>query len=304
MINRRLFIKQVGMGSLSVAMMPVSSILHQPEFTHLTILHTNDVHSRVDPFPMDGSRNQGMGGTARRAAMIDKVRSEEKNVLLLDSGDIFQGTPYFNFFNGELEFKLMSKMGYDLSTLGNHDYDGGIDGFYKQLKHANFDFVSANYDFSDTVLADHVLDYKVLTREDLKIGVFGLGIELDGLVPKELYKETRYNDPVAVANRTAKYLKEEQECDYVICLSHLGYHYKAERICDTKLAEMSENVDLILGGHTHTFMKEPDIRKNLKGHPVIINQAGWGGLLLGRIDISFEKNKKNKCLSCRNINVN
>lgn len=305
MINRRLFIKQAGLGSLSVAMMPVGTyLMDAPEFTHLTILHTNDVHSRVDPFPMDGSRNQGMGGAARRAAMIEKVRSEEKNLLLFDSGDIFQGTPYYNFFNGELEFKLMSEMQYDLSTLGNHDFDNGIDGFHDQLKHASFGFVSTNYDFRDTILHDKVAEYKILIREDLKIGVFGLGIELEGLVPKELYKETRYMDPVTKANATASLLKNELDCDYVVCLSHLGYHYKSDRICDTKLAEMTDHIDLILGGHTHTFLKEPDIRKNIKGNPVIINQAGWGGILLGRIDVSFEKNKKNKCLSCKNIQVN
>lgn len=305
MMDRRLFIKKSAMGSLSVAMMPVASgLLHNPEFEHLTILHTNDVHSRVEAFPMDGSRNEGQGGASRRASLIAKIRSQEKNVLLLDSGDILQGTPYFNFFGGELEFKLMSEMQYDVATLGNHDFDGGIEGFHKQLPHANFDFVSANYDFSDTVLHDHVSDYKIIDKAGIKIGIFGLGIELDGLVPEELFLETRYNEPIAIANKTAKLLKEEKKCDYVICLSHLGYKYRSSRVSDVVLAESTENIDLILGGHTHTFLSEPDIRKGLNGDPVIINQAGWGGILLGRIDISFEKNKKNKCLSCKNISIN
>ncbi len=270
----------------------------------LTILHTNDVHSRIEPFPMDGGRNQGLGGAARRAALIKKIRAEENNVLLLDSGDIFQGTPYFNFFGGELEIKLMSEMGYDLATIGNHDFDGGIDGLDKQLPHANFDFVSANYDFSNTVLNGKVKSHKIFMKNGLKVGVFGLGIELRSLVPKELFKETRYNDPLVYGQRIATQLKQDEQCDLVICLSHLGYQYRDNKVSDVILAQNTSDIDIILGGHTHTFMSKPDIRRNKKGDEVIINQVGWAGIMLGRLDIEFEHAKTGKCISCKNSLIN
>ncbi|MFT6020480.1 MAG: 5'-nucleotidase [Flavobacteriales bacterium] len=265
----------------------------------LTILHTNDWHSRIDPFPMDGGRNQGLGGIAQRARMIKKVRQENEQVLLLDSGDIFQGTPYFNFYHGEPEMKLMSELKYDAATIGNHDFDGGIDGLKKVLPRANFPLLSANYDFSDTILYNDIAAHKTFQKGKIKVGVFGLGIELKGLVPKELYKETRYLDPVTMSNKTAAFLKQEEGCHLVICLSHLGYDYE-HGICDVKLAQATKHIDLILGGHTHTFMEEPDIRRNLDGKEVIINQAGWGGILLGRIDVFFERNLKRKGLAHSN----
>ncbi|MEE9439133.1 MAG: metallophosphatase [Saprospiraceae bacterium] len=280
-------------------------LLDDHDITRLTILHTNDVHSRIEPFPMDGSRNEGKGGVSRRATLIERVRKSENNVLLFDCGDIFQGTPYFNFFGGELEMKLMSKLGYDASTMGNHDFDAGIDGFYKQLPQANFPFLVANYDFSNTIMNGHVEPYKIFTKNGIKIGVFGIGIELEGLVPKSLYKETQYLDPIVVANRVSKQLRYEEKCDFIICLSHLGYKYRRDpdKVSDVILAKNTEEIDAILGGHTHTFMHKPDIQRNANGHEVVINQAGWAGLMLGRLDIYFEKNKKGKCVSCKNTYV-
>jgi 5'-nucleotidase len=155
---------------------------------HLTILHTNDVHSYIDPFPANHPKNPNMGGVARRAALIENIRKENPNVLLLDAGDIFQGTPYFNYYGGELEFKLMSMMKYDLATIGNHDFDNGIEGLYNQLPNANFEFVSANYDFKNTVMDGHVNPYKIFNKGGIKVGVFGLGIRLDGLVDKKSFK--------------------------------------------------------------------------------------------------------------------
>jgi len=274
------------------------------ETIKLTILHTNDVHSRIDPFPMDGGRNEGRGGASRRAALINRLRSEEEHVLLLDAGDIFQGTPYFNFFGGELEFKLMSEMGYDAATIGNHDFDAGIDGLHKQLPNSNFPLLISNYDFSDTIMNDQTQPFKIFKKGGVKIGVFGLGIELDGLVPKDLYKETRYLDPLETANQTAHILKNELRCDYVICLSHLGYHYKNEnKVDDHAIAKMSSQIDLIIGGHTHTFLQKPELLKNLEGNPVVVNQVGWGGIYLGRIDVFFERSKKGQCASCENIAI-
>ena len=260
---------------------------------HLTVLHTNDVHSYIDPFPADHPKNPNMGGVARRAALIEKIRAENPNVLLLDSGDIFQGTPYFNYYGGELEFKLMSMMKYDLATIGNHDFDNGIDGLYAQLPNATFEFVSANYDFKNTVLDGHVKPYKVFNKNGIKVGVFGLGVELDGLVDKRNSKETVYHDPVSVAQEMARVLKQEKKCDLIICLSHIGYQYKNEpdKICDTKLATLTKDIDLIIGGHTHTFLDKPTILKNIEGKDVLVSQVGCYGINLGRIDFYFDEEK-------------
>ncbi|MFK7808848.1 MAG: bifunctional UDP-sugar hydrolase/5'-nucleotidase [Saprospiraceae bacterium] len=292
-MNRRNFIQKslTSAALLSVNAFPLSAV-ESGDLQQLTILHTNDWHSRIDPFPMDGGRDQGLGGIAQRAKMIQKVRAEVKEVLLLDSGDIFQGTPYFNLYYGEPEMKLMSALNYDAATIGNHDFDGGMDGLYKVLPHANFPLISSNYDFSDTILHSSVLKYKTFQKGKIKVGVFGIGIELEGLVAKDLYKQTKYLEPVSIANRTATFLKKEEQCDLVICLSHLGYNYD-DGICDVRLAKLTKDIDLILGGHSHTYMKEPDRRKNSEGEEVLINQTGWGGMHLGRIDVFFEK-KRNR----------
>lgn len=257
---------------------------------HLTVLHTNDVHSYIDPFPPDHPKNPNKGGVARRAALIESIRAENPNTLLLDAGDIFQGTPYFNYYGGELEIKLMSMMGYDLGTMGNHDFDNGIEGFYAQLPHATFGFVSANYDFSNTILNGVVKPYKVIVKNGIRVGIFGLGVELAGLVDPRNYKETRYNDPVGVTQDVAKTLRETEKCDLVICLSHLGYEYKNDpgKISDLKLAAQTQGIDLIIGGHTHTFLERPTVVKNAAGHEVLVNQAGCYGINLGRIDFYFD----------------
>lgn len=255
-MKRRDFIQKTVAGSalLSVGGLSLSSF-NSLKTTKITILHTNDVHSHIEPFPIDHPKNPNQGGVSKRASLIEKIRNEEQNVLLLDAGDIFQGTPYFNYYGGELEFKLMSMMKYDLATLGNHDFDNGIDGFYSQLHHAKFDFVSANYDFKNTVLDEIVKPYKVFKKDGVKIGIFGLGVELDGLVDKKLYKETVYNDPIEIAKDITQILKEKEKCELVICLSHLGFMYKnnPDKVCDITLAKSTRNIDLIIGGHTHTF---------------------------------------------------
>lgn len=305
---RRDFIRSLTAGGivLGAGQFPLQALAanaYAPELLKLTILHTNDVHSRIDPFPMDGGRNAGRGGILRRGAMIDSIRRRGNPVLLLDAGDFFQGTPYFNLFGGEVEIKSMTALGYDAATIGNHDFDGGIDGLAKQLKHSNFSLLTSNYDFSDTVMHDKVEPYKIFTYGEIKVGVFGVGIELDGLVPKSLYKATRYQDPVPIANRTAKLLKAEKGCHYVICLSHLGYSYKHDKIDDVKLAKLTRGIDLIIGGHTHTFMKQADIQQNLDGDAVLVNQVGFAGIRLGKIDVYFEKNRPGRCEACKNLAV-
>ncbi len=292
-MDRRKFISKttatgafVGLGGLSL-----NSCLGETN-KHLTILHTNDVHSHIDAFPKNHSTYPNLGGLARRATLVDAIRNENPNTLLFDAGDIFQGTPYFNFYGGELEFKLMSMLKYDAATIGNHDFDNGIDGLFAQLPHASFELLSTNYDFSNTVMNGHVKPYKTYLVNGLKIGVYGLGIELAGLVTKKLYKETQYLDPYEIASDIETKLKEEEKCDLVICLSHLGYHYKIEeKVDDLTLATKTKYTDLIIGGHTHTFLDKPTVTKNAKGNNILVNQVGCYGINLGRIDFYFDSEK-------------
>ena len=290
MNNRRSFLKRVSLGAVGLTMFN-HKLLAQEDLIKITILHTNDMHSRIEPF--SSGKFKGFGGMARRSSIIEEIRKKEKNVLLFDAGDIFQGTPYFNYYGGELEFKLMSEMKYDAATLGNHDFDNGLDGLKKQLKHASFPFLTSNYDFKKTILRNKFKSYKVFEKQGVKIGVFGLGIELDGLVPKELYKETKYIDPILVANKFSDKLKNKLNCDLVICLSHLGLEYQSNKVSDIMVAKNTKNIDLIIGGHTHTFLEKPIITTNLENKKVIINQVGWGGINIGKIDFIFKQNKTN-----------
>jgi len=297
MQSRRSFLKQTFMGSglLALNAFPFESLAGSV-LQRLTILHTNDVHSRLEPFPMDGGKYEGQGGVAARATLIDKIRSEEAHVLLLDAGDIFQGTPYFNLYKGEPEIKAMSLMQYDAATMGNHDFDAGTEGFAKQLPHANFPVLIANYDFTDTVLENKTQPYKIFTKGDVKIGVFGLGIKLKGLVPDDAYGNTKYLEPLQIAKSVSERLKKKEKCDMVICLSHLGYEYNYNKVSDMILAKETEYIDLIIGGHTHTFLERPTVMKNKIGKNIVINQVGWAGLRLGRLDYTFD-HKKNTNLS-------
>ena len=303
-MKRRDFIQQTVAASALVGLGGMSLSSFAPTTKKITVLHTNDVHSHIDAFGPDDGRNPNQGGVARRASLIDSIRKENPNTLLLDAGDIFQGTPYFNYYGGELEFKLMSMLKYDVATIGNHDFDNGIDGLYAQLPHAKFDFVSANYDFSNTVLDTHVKPYRIIVKDGIKIGIFGLGIELKGLVEKRMYKETKYLDPTETAQEMTRILKQQEQCDLIICLSHLGYNYsnRPEKISDLKLAGLTKDIDLIIGGHTHTFLKKPTVVKNSEGKNMLVNQVGCYGINLGKIDFYFDS-VKNKAANGTSIIV-
>ncbi len=287
-MKRRNFIRQTAAGGAFIGLGGLTLSFDQARAKHITILHTNDVHSHIEPMSPNDPRNPNMGGIARRATLVEEIRRENPNTLLLDAGDIFQGTPYFNFYGGELEFKLMSKLKYDAATIGNHDFDNGIDGLYAQLPHADFDFISSNYDFSNTILEGKTHPYRIFTKDGVKIGVFGLGIDLKGLVIEHLYKETVYLDPIEIATDMSRILKDDMKCDIVICLSHLGYEYSSNKVSDVKVAEATSNIDLIIGGHTHTFMEKPAVVNNKVGKKVMINQVGCFGLYLGRIDFYLD----------------
>ncbi|MCK7590842.1 metallophosphatase [Subsaxibacter sp. CAU 1640] len=292
-MKRREFIQQTAAASALVGLGGIGLQSFSSTTKKITILHTNDVHSHIDPFGPEDGRNPNKGGVARRAGLIANIRKENPNTLLLDAGDIFQGTPYFNYYGGELEFKLMSMLKYDAATIGNHDFDNGIDGLYAQMPHAKFEFISSNYDFSNTVMDTYVKPYKIFMVDGIKVGVFGLGIELSGLVDKNLYKETKYLNPSEIAKDMSRILKEDKKCDLVICLSHLGYNYSedSEKPDDLKIAKASKNIDLIIGGHTHTFLDKPTIVKNAEGKNILVNQVGCYGINLGRIDFYFDANK-------------
>jgi len=293
-MDRRKFLNQTA----AAAVLTSVGGLTLPSFTkkrkHITILHTNDTHSRIEPFETSHHRYANKGGVARRATLVERIRTENANTLLLDAGDIFQGTPYFNYFGGELEFKLMSMLKYDVATIGNHDFDNSIEGLYKQLPNANFDFVAANYNFKNTVLDTHVKPYKIILKDGVKIGIFGLGIQLEGLVDPKMYKETEYLDPLEIAQDMSRILKEDEQCDLVICLSHLGYFYKRNptKISDLNLAKNTKNIDLIIGGHTHTFLPKPTIVRNSVDKNVLVNQVGAYGVNLGRVDFYFDENNE------------
>ena len=295
MYNRRDFIRTMmsGVALAGLGTFPLD-ILAGHGIVKLTILHTNDVHSRIDPFPANDPKYPGMGGVARRAAIINKIRLTEKNVLLLDAGDIFQGTPYFNLYGGEPELRLMSKMGYDAATIGNHDFDNGIENLSNRLTDMTFPFLNANYNFKDTPLEKKTLPYQIFKKGGIKTGIFGIGIELNGLVDSRLYGNVKYEDPLMHANRISSILKKEHNCNLVICLSHLGYKYKDNKISDELVAQHSSDIDLIIGGHTHTFLDKPVSYQNKNGKEILVAQVGWAGIRLGRIDYFFDPNGKKK----------
>lgn len=301
-MERRTFLKHIGASSLLVGMGGLGSLSMKPANTkQITILHTNDVHSHIDPLPATDPFSPNKGGVARRAALIDQIRQENPHTLLFDAGDIFQGTPYFNFYGGELEFKLMSMLKYDAATLGNHDFDNALEGLYAQLPHAKFDFIISNYDFSNTILNGHTLPYKIYHLNGIKIGVFGIGVELEGLVNKQMYGETVYLNPIEIAQDMERKLHNEEHCDLIICLSHIGYEYKdnPNKVCDLKVAAQTSYIDLIIGGHTHTFLSKPTLVTNRREKTTLVNQVGCYGINLGRIDFFFEDEKlvKNKSVS-------
>jgi len=289
-MNRRKFIYNSSLASLSVIGLESCNLISND--VKISILHTNDLHSQIEAFPTNHDKFPDRGGFARRGEIFKSLIKTNPNTLIFDAGDIFQGTPYFNFFQGELELSLMKKMGYNAATIGNHEFDAGLEMFRKNILNNNFQFISSNYDFTNTDLNGITSRYKIYNRQGIKIGVFGLGIELKGLVNPFLYKETKYYDPIEISQEMINILKKREKCDLIICISHLGHNYKTDKICDTKLAKMTSDIDLIIGGHTHTLLKKPLVIKNSINNDVIINQVGQSGVYIGKIDFIFSNNYK------------
>lgn len=262
------------------------------EIKEVLILHTNDTHSRIEPLGKnyDIPEQADKGGYIRRATFIKEARKENENVLLFDSGDFSQGTPYYNLFKGELEILLMNEMGYDAGTIGNHEFDFGLDNMARLFKMADFPIVCANYDFEGTVLEGIVKPYAVLERDGLRIGVFGLSPRLEGLVQKENYGGVVYHKPNEIANRIAAKLKNEERCDLVICLSHLGWKAEPNNpVSDEDLIANTRNIDIVLGGHSHSFFEKPVYYENLDGKNVPLQQMGKNGLFIGEMKLKLEK---------------
>ena len=292
MINRRRFLTSsaafcAALSGMPRGFEPVSG--YAPVDTVITILHTNDTHSQIDPLPSNDP-NAGKGGVARRATFVKRIRKENPNTLLVDAGDVLQGTPYFNFYRGEVEYKAMSAIGYDVGTLGNHEFDNGVEALASALKFANFDVVSANYDVKGTVLEDRVKPYVVKTLDGIRVGLFGLGVSPVSLITPANFKGVTYTDPVVSAREVVKTLREKERCALVVCMSHLGYYENGQR-GDTLVASQVDGIDFIAGGHTHTFMKEPVKQKQPCGAETLIFQVGKSGINVGRVDFTFRQNK-------------
>jgi 5'-nucleotidase len=257
--------------------------------TLITILHTNDTHSQIDPFPANNPQYPGKGGVARRATLVKRVRKENPNTLLIDAGDSFQGTPYFNFYKGEVEYKSMSQIGYDAATLGNHEFDNGVAPLAAAMRFADFDIVSSNYDVKGTVLEKRVKRYVVREVDGIKVGLFGLGISPERLITPDNFKGITYLDPVETARSVVKDLKQKEGCSLILCMSHLGYYQapKNNEIGDSQVSAQVDGIDFIASGHTHTFMTTPVIQKQPSGKETIIFQVGKSGINLGRVDFTM-----------------
>ena len=298
MINRRKFLaSSFACGSAFVVSRVVGnsfaeSIVSSREEIKITILHTNDTHSQIDPLPTN-DKYAGKGGVARRATLVRKIRSENPNTLLIDAGDVCQGTPYFNFFKGEVEYKAMSMIGYDAGTLGNHEFDNGVASLASALKFANFDIVSANYEVKGTPLETIVKPYVVKTVSGIRVGLFGLGISPVSLIDPANFKGVTYLDPITTAREVVNTLREKEKCALVVCMSHLGYseHPRQGAVIDTTVASQVDGIDFIASGHTHLFMEKPVMQQQPCGKETVIFQVGKSGIYVGRVDFTFRDGK-------------
>jgi 5'-nucleotidase len=298
MITRRKFLNSAAIFGATVLATPtrpafsVAGPIRFPQAdTLITILHTNDTHSQIDPLPANDQAFPGKGGVARRATLVRRVRKENPNTLLIDAGDVFQGTPYFNFFKGEVEYKAMSEIGYDVGTLGNHEFDNGVDGLAAALKFAKFDLVSTNYDLRGTPLEAIVKQYVVRAVGGVRIGMFGLGISPVALITPANFQGITFRDPIETARQVVKVLRESERCQLVIAMSHLGYYANPREgtIGDSQVAEQIDGIDFIASGHTHTFMEKPVIVKQPGGQETMIFQVGRSGIYVGRVDFTVRE---------------
>ena len=280
--------KKLCLISLWVCLLVVTAAAQSTKEIYL--FHTNDMHSRIEPFPENYQDTllAGKAGMVRRATFISQQREIHPDLLLFDCGDFSQGTPYYNIYKGEVEISMMNEMRYDAGTIGNHEFDFGLENMARLFRLAEFPIVCANYDVTGTVLEGLVKEYVVLHRDGIKIGVFGLGAQLEGLVAKASYGDVKFKDPVSEAQRIADLLKMQEKCDLVICLSHLGW--KGEPYSDVELIENTCNIDVVLGGHSHSYFEKPEYYKNLDGVEVPLQQMGKHAAFIGKMVLTLQKN--------------
>ncbi|OLE51280.1 MAG: hypothetical protein AUG51_23940 [Acidobacteria bacterium 13_1_20CM_3_53_8] len=306
MVSRRKFLSSSVLGGAAFALSP--RLLSQSQLNYgaihepllqpargerlITILHTNDVHSQIDPLPAN-DQYAGKGGVARRATLVKRIRRENPNTLLVDAGDAFQGTPYFNFYRGEVEYKAMSAIGYDVVTLGNHDFDNGVEALAQAMRFANFEFVLSNYDYHGTAIEPRVKRYAVREVGGVRIGLFGMCINLNGLNAPNTFKGLTYLDPVQTSREMIDTLRVRERCALVVAMSHLGYYEnpKHGEVGDSQVAAQVDGIDFIASGHTHTFMKKPVVVKQPSGGETLIFQVGKSGIYLGRVDFLMRGNQ-------------
>ena len=280
--------KKLCLISLWVCLLVVTAAAQSTKEIYL--FHTNDMHSRIEPFPENYQDTllAGKAGMVRRATFISQQREIHPDLLLFDCGDFSQGTPYYNIYKGEVEISMMNEMRYDAGTIGNHEFDFGLENMARLFRLVEFPIVCANYDVTGTVLEGLVKEYVVLHRDGIKIGVFGLGAQLEGLVAKASYGDVKFEDPVSEAQRIADLLKMQEKCDLVICLSHLGW--KGEPYSDVELIENTCNIDVVLGGHSHSYFEKPEYYKNLDGVEVPLQQMGKHAAFIGKMVLTLQKN--------------
>jgi len=261
--------------------------------TLITVLHTNDTHSQIDPILDNDKSYPAKGGVARRATLVKRIRKENPNTLLLDGGDVMQGTPYFNFYKGEVEYKAMSLIGYDAGTLGNHEFDNGVEALAKALQFADFDIISTNYDVRGSALESKVKTHAVKVLSGVRVGLFGMGISPKGLITPDNFKPVQHLDPVRMTRGVVKLLREQERCTMVFGMSHLGYYPRAQKdeVGDTQVAAQVDGIDFIASGHTHTFMEKPAVQKSPSGKDTVIFQVGRSGIYVGRVDFTVRDGK-------------
>lgn len=275
---------------LLLTVLCICCTLAAQDVKELLILHTNDTHSRIEPIPTTDPNPEfaGKAGFVRRATLLKEMRKQNKDLLLFDCGDFSQGSPFYNLFKGEVEVKLMNEMGYDAGTIGNHEFDFGPDNMARLFKMANFPIVCANYEVKGTVLEDIVKPYILLERDGVKIGVFGLSPALEGLVQEKNYKGVVFESPIEAAQRVVKILKDREKCDLIICLSHLGW--KGEPYSDETLIPNTRDIDIVLGGHSHSYFDRTLFYKNLDGKEIPLQQMGKNAVYVGKMKVKMEKN--------------
>ena len=274
-------------GMMILLMFSTVTVLAQQKIK-LVILHTNDTHSQVEPTEKSTLKTADMGGYARRMGEIESIRAKEKNVLLVDAGDYSQGTPYFNFFNGRVEIDAMNRMKYDAGTLGNHEFDNGIDTLASVLKNTQFPMISSNYQLDKTPLFSLIKPYVVIVKDGLRIGIMALDVNPVSLIFEKNYRGIVYEDPIEKANNVSDLLKKREHCDVIICLSHLGADSTKHEVNDFEIARKTRYIDVIIGGHSHSMITNTNVQ-NAAGRNIVIAQMGKSGFYLGRVDLELEK---------------